>query len=138
MRHTAHAPLCALVRILGSAYHARGADIAFFSRGRIPKDRRAPATAVTPDLVIEIRSPADRVAEVQAKVRDRLRAGVRLLWYVDPVSGGAAARQGDQSTACPLPGSRWERATAVAVNSYERTRSAKAKQLVVMKRSPVP
>ncbi len=88
----------AMVRILGSAHHARGADIAFFARGRIPKDRRAAATVTTPDLVIEILSPSDRAVDVQAKVRDWLRAGVRLLWYIDPVSGTTAVYADDRLT----------------------------------------
>jgi Uma2 family endonuclease len=77
----------ALFRILGSAYHARGGDIAFFAHGRLPADLDAAATDVTPDLVVEVLSPNDRADQVQAKVLDWLRAGVRLLWYVDPATG---------------------------------------------------
>ena len=47
----------ALVRILGSRFDARGGDIAFFARGRLPKDQHAPATDVVPDLVIEVPFP---------------------------------------------------------------------------------
>ena len=76
-----------LVRILGSAFNARGADVAFWSRERVPADLDASATPVAPDFVAELLSPSDSAADVQAKVRDWLRAGVRLLWYIDPVAG---------------------------------------------------
>lgn len=88
----------ALIRILGSRYNARGGDIAFFARGRLPKDQHAPATDVAPDFVIEVLSPSDQPGEVQAKVRDWLRAGVRLLWYVDPDQGVTTVYRGDKET----------------------------------------
>ncbi len=75
------------VRIQGSVHDARGGDVEFFGRGRAPRDVRAPATTTVPDFVIEILSPSDRRAEVAAKVQDWLRAGVRLLWYVNPETG---------------------------------------------------
>jgi Uma2 family endonuclease len=37
-----------------------------------------------PDLVVEVVSPSDRMTDVQAKVDDYLRAGVRLVWVVEP------------------------------------------------------
>ncbi len=85
----------ALIRILGSAYHARGGDIAFFAHGRLPEDLDAAAADVAPDFVIEVLSPTDRADQVQAKVHDWLRAGVRLLWYVDPASGITAMHRPD-------------------------------------------
>lgn len=80
----------ALVRIRESAHDARGPDIACYARGRMPRGIRAAATVTVPDFVIEILSPSDRAGPVQEKVRDWLRAGVRLLWYVDPDTGTTA------------------------------------------------
>jgi Uma2 family endonuclease len=77
----------ALVRIFGSAYYARGGDIAFFAHGRLPEDLDAAAADVAPDFVVEVLSPSDRADLVQAKIHDWLRAGVRLLWSVDPTTG---------------------------------------------------
>jgi len=88
----------ALIRILGSRYNARGGDIAFFARGRLPTDQHASATDVAPDFVIEVLSPSDQPGEVQAKVRDWLRAGVKLLWYVDPDHGVTTVYRGDTET----------------------------------------
>ncbi len=76
-----------LIMIQGSRYDARGPDVAFFARGRIPRDLKAPASATAPDFVIEILSPSDRAVDVQEKVLDWLRAGVRLLWFVNPETG---------------------------------------------------
>ena len=85
----------ALIRILGSAYHARGGDIAFFAHGRLPEDLDAAAADVAPDFVVEVLSPSDRADQVQAKIHDWLRAGVRLLWYVDPATGITAVYRPD-------------------------------------------
>jgi Uma2 family endonuclease len=85
----------ALVKVQQSDFDARGADIAFYRRERIPTDRRASATAEAPDLVIEVLSPTDRAAMVEAKVGDWLRAGVPLLWYVNPQTGVTTVYQRD-------------------------------------------
>jgi len=85
-----------MVRILGSMHHARGGDIEFFQRGNFPKDRRAAATVTVPEFVVEIISPTDRADKVLDKVHDWIRAGVRLLWYVNPVTGDTTVYQGDR------------------------------------------
>lgn len=76
-----------MVKIEDSGFHARGPDLAVYRRGRRPKDIDAPATAVIPDFVVEILSPADRADRVLGKVQDWLDAGVPLLWYVNPETG---------------------------------------------------
>lgn len=83
-----------MVRILGSDYDARGSDIEFCRRGRTSWDEaRLPAAFIVPDLVVEIISPSDRGDRVLDKIRDWLRAGVRLLWYIDPETGNTAVYQ---------------------------------------------
>ncbi|MGI8916514.1 MAG: Uma2 family endonuclease [Chloroflexota bacterium] len=77
----------ALVKVQNSDYDARGGDVTYYRKSRIPSDRRAPATATPPDLVIEVLSPSDLATMVEAKVADWLRAGVPLLWYVNPQTG---------------------------------------------------
>ncbi len=76
-----------LIRIQSSDHDARGPDLCFYARARIPNDLTASVGDEPPDFVIEILSPTDRAGEVQRKVVDWLRAGVRLLWYVDPETG---------------------------------------------------
>lgn len=77
----------AMVKIQSSEHDARGGDLVFYRRDRIPANIDTPATDVAPDFVVEILSPTDRAAMVEAKVDDWLRAGVRLLWYVNPYTG---------------------------------------------------
>jgi hypothetical protein len=53
------------------------------------------------DFVIEVISPSDRPNMMADKIRDWLRAGVQLLWYVDPETGDATVYQGDRVTQVP-------------------------------------
>lgn len=76
-----------LIRIQSSEHDARGPDLCFYARGRVPRNLTASVGDEPPDFVIELLSPTDRAGEVQRKVVDWLRAGVRLLWYVDLESG---------------------------------------------------
>ena len=39
---------------------------------------------VAPDLAVEVASPNDLGRELRVKVEEYLRAGVRLVWLVDP------------------------------------------------------
>ena len=91
-----------MTRILSSNRDARGSDIEFRRRGSIPtEDTAAAATLTAPDFVIEVISPSDRGDMMADKIRDWLRAGVRLLWYVDPATGDTTVYQGDRVTQVP-------------------------------------
>lgn len=61
-------------------------DVAFFSRDRLPggKSPRAPIPNLVPDLAVEVLSEANTRREMDNKLKDYFRAGVRLVWYVDP------------------------------------------------------
>lgn len=61
----------------------RGPDVAFFPSDRIPADRRKFADC-PPVLAVEVVSPEDSSAEMEARVRDFLRAGVGEVWVVYP------------------------------------------------------
>jgi Uma2 family endonuclease len=76
-----------LIRIQSGEHDARGPDLCFYARGRVPRNLAASVGDEPPDFVIELLSPTDRAGEVQRKVVDWLRSGVRLLWYVDPDTG---------------------------------------------------
>jgi Uma2 family endonuclease len=63
----------------------RGADVAYFSYERLPKEvvpRVYPE--VPPELVFEVMSPDDVFRDVMAKVDEYLAAGVLLVYVVDP------------------------------------------------------
>lgn len=65
----------------------RAPDVAFVRKERIPPvDQQAGFWPLAPDLVVEIISPAETAASVQAKVQDYLAAGTRLIWLVYPDS----------------------------------------------------
>jgi Uma2 family endonuclease len=63
----------------------RRADISFLARDRVPP-ADTPFLFVAPDLVVEVVSPSDHMADVRAKVEEWLAAGVKLVWVALPES----------------------------------------------------
>jgi Uma2 family endonuclease len=63
----------------------RAPDVALIFSARLP-DGRLPRGYIegAPDLAVEVVSPGDRAAEIDAKVREYLSAGTRLVWVVYP------------------------------------------------------
>lgn len=61
-------------------------DVSFISWGRWPKERlaRRPIPALVPDLVVEVLSASNTQVEMDEKLAKYFRAGVRLVWYIDP------------------------------------------------------
>ena len=61
-------------------------DVAYVANARLaslpPEDRETPPIA--PDIVVEIRSPDDRTADVEHKLRVYLAAGAGMVLIVDP------------------------------------------------------
>ena len=76
----------------------RAPDVAFVSRERV-----AAAGTVTgywpgaPDLAVEVISPNDEAEDLEGKLRDYRRAGVRLIWVVYPVLRAARVCRADKS-----------------------------------------
>ena len=65
----------------------RGPDVWFISKDRLDPDTEIEGYCeIAPDLAVEIVSPNDTYTEVTEKVEEYLRAGVRLVWVVDPKS----------------------------------------------------
>lgn len=64
----------------------RGADVAFYSYARLPKDQPPPIgyADVTPEIVFEILSPSDSWKRVLRKVAEYLEAGVLVVCVVSP------------------------------------------------------
>jgi Uma2 family endonuclease len=61
-------------------------DVSFLSRDRMP-GRRLPQSAICPlipNLAIEVLSTGNTKKEMTEKLDDCFRAGVELVWYVDP------------------------------------------------------
>ena len=68
----------------------RAPDAAFICYDRLSEgDLPEGFISVMPDLVVEVVSPTDTRREVQEKVEEWLRAGVRLVWVIYPVTRSA-------------------------------------------------
>ncbi len=64
----------------------RRPDVSFIARGRLPSEAEWSEGYVTvpPDLAVEVTSPSDVIYELEEKVEEYLRAGVRLIWIIYP------------------------------------------------------
>jgi Uma2 family endonuclease len=64
----------------------RGPDVAFTSWGRMANRRRPadPIPALAPDLAVEVLSRSNTLGEMARKRGEYFRAGVRLVWEIDP------------------------------------------------------
>lgn len=76
-------------------------DVAFISWDRLP-GRRVPSEPIpglAPDLVVEVLSESHTEAEMARKRREYFATGVRLVWFVDPMTRTVAVYTTvDQST----------------------------------------
>lgn len=65
--------------------HARKPDASFVSAQRLPADWREQGYfSIAPDLTVEVLSPGDLAYEVDRKIAEYLKAGVRLVWEINP------------------------------------------------------
>jgi Uma2 family endonuclease len=65
----------------------RSPDAAWVRRERwaaLSVDQRDKFPPVCPDFVVELRSPSDRLANLQRRVRELVRNGAQLGWLIDP------------------------------------------------------
>lgn len=72
----------------------RGPDAAFVSHARMPSLKvleSEAAPAIVPDLAVEILSPSNTRKEMDRKLADYFRAGVRLVWLIEPRARTAEA-----------------------------------------------
>jgi Uma2 family endonuclease len=74
----------------------RGADLLFVSYARLPKAEAPEDLKIPPDLVIEVRSPSDRLNAVIAKATEYIDAGVRVVLVLDPKTESAAVHRLDE------------------------------------------
>lgn len=75
----------------------RGADVAYISYKRLPKDQPTPKGPfeIPFELVIEVRSPSDRMRAILDKVDDYLQAGVDVVVLLEPASKSATVFRKD-------------------------------------------
>jgi Uma2 family endonuclease len=75
----------------------RGADVSFYSYGRVPKGPIPKGyLSVSPELVFEVRSPTDKWPKVLAKVSEYLDAGVSVVCVLDQMSETAVVFRDDE------------------------------------------
>lgn len=64
---------------------------------RFAKQQKEQFTEICPDFVIELRSPSDRIADIEEKMAEYISNGTRLGWLLDPVENRATIyRPGQQ------------------------------------------
>ncbi len=83
----------------------RAADAAWIAKARWEKVAaydRPRFAHITPDFVLEIRSPSDSVKELRAKMEEWIEAGVRLAFLTDPIEGQAWVYRTDGSVDSPV------------------------------------
>ena len=76
----------------------RGADVCFISYARLPKSEGRPKGPFEspPELVIEVKSPTDRLRKLGEKAYEYLAAGVRVVLVLDPDTGSVAVFREDE------------------------------------------
>jgi Uma2 family endonuclease len=63
----------------------RGPDVSYYSKERLPLDRRVVKyNELPPDLCVEIVSPTNTRKELREKIKEYFDAGVRMVWIVEP------------------------------------------------------
>ncbi|CAN5121732.1 Uma2 family endonuclease [soil metagenome] len=74
------------IRLRSNPSSFRGPDVLFISYKLLPKSAKRPKgpLEVMPELVIEVRSPTDRLKVVTDKGREYLDAGVKVVIIIDP------------------------------------------------------
>jgi Uma2 family endonuclease len=78
----------------------RKPDVSFIRYGRFDNEEVPAGYAkIAPDLAVEVISPGDLYEEVDAKVEEYLRAGVRLVWVLSPTSRAVRIHRADGSSA---------------------------------------
>ncbi len=77
----------------------RKPDVSFIALERLPLEQATEEghISLAPDLAVEVLSPNDLAYEIDRKVDEYLRAGVRLVWVVNPETRTAAVYRADGS-----------------------------------------
>ena len=85
------------VRVGNDPDSVRGADVCYISHRRLPKDQPLPTGSfkTPPELVIEVRSPSDRMSAVMKKIDDYIEAGVEVTILLDPAMASATVFRKD-------------------------------------------
>jgi Uma2 family endonuclease len=77
----------------------RRADVTFIRYDRYSLEQLSEDefTTIPPDLAVEVVSPNNLVGELDEKIDEYLRAGVRLVWVIRPAARAVQVFRGDRS-----------------------------------------
>jgi Uma2 family endonuclease len=76
-----------------------GPDVAFVANSSMPvRESQEGFLETIPDLVVEVRSKNDTLRFLERKADDYLKAGVTVVWLVDPKRKTVAERRGGGAT----------------------------------------
>jgi Uma2 family endonuclease len=84
------------VRLKEPTDTVRGADVAFVRFTRMPAGDVPTGPLPSPDLVIEVRSPSDRIPQLSIKASEYLEAGVTVVIVLDPETESLAVYREDE------------------------------------------
>lgn len=75
-------------------------DVAFISWNRLPEGEQpsSPVPAIVPELVLEVLSQSNTLAEMRIKRGEYLSAGLVLIWEVDPDSRTVSVSTAEQAS----------------------------------------
>lgn len=75
-----------------------GADICYIANETLPPDLPTPTGPITPpiELVVEVRSPSNSVADMTDKATKYTRAGVKVVLVLDPQTDSAAVFRAEE------------------------------------------
>jgi Uma2 family endonuclease len=80
---------------------ARSPDASWVLRSRLAKltaEQKKKFLRLCPDFVVELRSPSDRLTQVQAKMREWIANGAKLGWLIDPATRSVYVYRPGQTT----------------------------------------
>jgi Uma2 family endonuclease len=86
------------IRVGANPDSYRGADVCFMSYARLPKDQPTPKGPLEqpPELVVEVRSPTDRLNPLMGKADEYLAAGVTVVILLDPNTESVAVCRAEE------------------------------------------
>jgi Uma2 family endonuclease len=77
----------------------RSPDASWMKRERweaLAKEQRSGFSPLCPDFVVELRSPTDRLSDLQGKMQEYIDNGARLGWLIDPIDKRVYVYRPDQ------------------------------------------
>jgi Uma2 family endonuclease len=82
----------------GAARSPDGSWVPHSRLARLTAEQQKKFLRLCPDFVVELRSPSDRLRQVQAKMREWMDNGAKLGWLIDPATRSVYIYRPGQTT----------------------------------------